>query len=81
MELYKELLINVLQNQKIEVSFPDLEMDVKKISELKCYQALCQIKEVLEDDTLEDSECFEKIERIVCIFEDNFGSLSYRHDF
>ena len=81
MELYKELLIKVLEKQKVEVNFPNLEVDAKKIVELKSYQALMQIKEVIEDYSLEDDECFERIEKIICIFEDTCGSKSSRHDF
>lgn len=81
MELYKELLINALDSQRIEVTFPELKIDAKTIVELKSYDALRQIKQVIEDDSLKDDACFERIERIVCIFERTCGSLSSRHDF
>lgn len=81
MELYKELLINALEKQKMEVTFPELKIDAEKIVELKCYDALRQIKEVLEDDSLEDKECFERIERIICILEKAGTSAGIRHDF
>ena len=32
----------------------------KEIVEMKCYQALEEIKGILENDGLEDKECFEK---------------------
>lgn len=81
MELYKEILITALENQKIEVYFPELKIDSKNIVELKCYDALKQIKEVLEDSTIDDTECFNKIEKIVCIFEKTCGGVNFRHDF
>ncbi len=81
MELYKEILINALEKQRAEVYFPDLKISANEIVELTCYKALKQIKEVLQDDSLDDAECFEKIEEIVCIFEKNCGGIAYRHDF
>ena len=76
MELYKEILTKVLEKEKIEVTFPELNIDVKEIVELKCYDMLMKIKAVLEDQNLNDAECFEKIEKIVCIFEENCCSIS-----
>jgi len=81
MELYKEILINTLEKQRAEVYFPDLKISAKEIVELTCYKALKQIKAVLEDSSLDDDECFAKIEEIVCIFEKNCGGVAFRHDF
>ena len=71
MELYQEILRHILADGKIQVSFPELtNSDSTKIVELECYKALRKIKAILEDDSLEDSECFYRIEEIVCVFED-----------
>ncbi len=80
MELYKEILINVLEKQRAEVYFPDLKLDAEEIVELNCYNTLKQIKAVLEDSSLDDADCFERIEQIVCIFEKNCGGVAFRHD-
>ncbi len=80
MELYKEILISALESQKMEITFPDLKLDAKEIIELKCYKALREIKNVLQDSNLEDADCFERIEKIVCIFEKTCGGVDYRHD-
>lgn len=40
MDLYKEILIGVLQNENISISFPQLQIDAKEIVEMKCYYAL-----------------------------------------
>ncbi len=77
MELYKEILINVLEKQKTEVYFPDLKIDAKEIVELGCYKALREIKSVLENDSLEDEDCFKRIEQIVCIFEKKLWRFSF----
>jgi hypothetical protein len=41
---------------------------------------LKQIKAILEDDSVDDKECFMKIEEIVKVFEAT-GGVKYRHDF
>ena len=81
MELYKELLITILKDEEVEVKFPNLNVDVDRILELYSYKALKAIKKVLEDDTLDDKECFHKIEEIVCIFEELGSGGGGRHDF
>lgn len=82
MELYQEILRHILAEEKIQVSFPELtDSDSTKIVELECYRALRKIKAILEDDSLEDSECFYRIEEIVCVFEDLGSDCGSRHDF
>lgn len=59
----------------------ELQGDLQKIVEMKCYQALEEIRKVLDDETLDDPECFHKIEKIVCIFEEIGSNGGCRHDF
>lgn len=73
MELYQEMV------RGIKIELPD--MNVEKILELHCYQALAEIKNVLADPTLDDPECFYRIEEIVCIFERLGSTGGGRHDF
>lgn len=81
MEMYKEILINILRQENIEVSFPNLKIEPEKILSLVCYRALERIKEIIQNDDLDDAECFGKIEEVIqtmeC-FEINSGN---RHDF
>ena len=56
MELLKEIMIQVLMNEDIQISFPGLQLDLSGIVESKCYQALKRIKAIIEDDSLEDTE-------------------------
>ena len=82
MELFQEILCHTLANEKAQVSFSGLaDTEIIKIAELECYKALQKIKAILEDDSLEDSECFYRIEEIVCVFEDLGSGCGNRHDF
>lgn len=81
MELCKEILTEILSRADVQVSFTNLSIDADKIVEMECYKALRRIREILDDDTLEDSECFYKIEEIVCRFEEMGSDGGCRHDF
>lgn len=81
LNLYKEILSRVLEQEEIHVTFPNLKIDAGEIVEQKSYLALLQIKAILEDDRLDDEECFMKIERIISVFEDLGSSGGSRHDF
>ena len=81
MELFAELLIKALENGRIEVSCPDLKLDPKEIVEIKSYAALCKIKKIIEDDTLDDPACFKVIEEIVSTLEFLGSDGGVRHDF
>ena len=81
MELYKEILAQILSQQNAQIIFPDLHLDAAKIVELECYKALQKIKAVIEDDNLDDESCFRKVEEIVCTFEEMGSSGGGRHDF
>ena len=79
MKLLQEILAHLLQEGKVELHFssaPSLEM----LFEKECFRILQKIKNVLEDESLTDENCFDKIEQIICIFEKH-GSTVARHDF
>lgn len=81
MELFKEILAHALAYEGVQINISGLEVDASRIVELECYQALQKIKAVIEDDSLEDRECFMKIEEIICAFEEMGSSGGGRHDF
>ena len=81
MKLGIEILAHFLAQQEAEIIFPQLKLDAAEIVELKCYQTLCKIQEIVRDDTLEDDECFDRIERIICEFEEVGSDGGVRHDF
>ena len=80
MNLYQEILCQLLKSETVEVNFPNIPAMVNLV-ELKCYAALQEIKNVLEDDTLSDKECFCKIEEIVRVLESLGSNAGSRHDF
>ncbi len=80
MNLYQEVLCNVLKDELIEIRLPNIPTMVNLV-ELKCYHTLEKIKAVLEDDDLSDVACFQKIEEIVTIFESIGSDGGNRHDF
>ena len=81
MELWKELLAQALSEEEAVITFPQLRLDAAAIVEGQCYQALKQIKEILEDTRLEDSDCFLKIESIISTLEILGSDAGSRHDF
>lgn len=81
MELAMELLSHILAQGEVQVIFPQQTESFAQIVEGKCYQTLCKIKAILEDDRLDDGECFQKIEEIVRTFEELGSGGGTRHDF
>ena len=81
MELYKEILAHALAYETVQINITGWQADVSRIVEMECYKALQKIKAVIEDDSLEDRECFMKIEEIVCVFEALGSDGGGRHDF
>ena len=61
MKLAMELLSHILAQGEVQITFPQQNEPFTQIVEGQCYQALCKIKAIIEDDRLNDSECFEEI--------------------
>ena len=55
--------------------------DAEKLAELRSDQALEQIRQVIDDDTLSDPQCFAKNKRIICRLEKAGSNGGARHDF
>ena len=81
MELCKEILIKLLENQNVQITFPAFEKEISKAVEKECYKMLDEIRTIIRDDSLNDQSCFLKIEEIVCLFEKNKIDAGIRHDF
>lgn len=77
MELYHKILADYFA----KYGYLDELVDATVIVQDRCYQALCRIKAILEDDGLDDPECFRRIEGIVMVLEDLGSDAGTRHDF
>ncbi|MBQ8583540.1 MAG: hypothetical protein IJ488_02900 [Clostridia bacterium] len=78
MELIKELLFDYFCSEKPDEG--DI-LDLNNIVEKECYKALKAIKEIVGNDNLDDDDCFERIEQIVCVLEGMGIDCGGRHDF
>jgi len=81
MRLYADMLEKILEEADGKPHIFAFKINADKIIKKRCYKALREIKKVLEDDSLEDEECFERIEEIVCIYERIGSDGGVRHDF
>lgn len=77
MVLYRKILAEYYA----EFGGLDDRLDGTVIVKDVCCRAICEIREILMDSTLEDSECFQKIEEIVCVLEKMGLDAGNRHDF
>ncbi len=81
MTLFNEIFAQAVTNGEIQVSFRGVQGAATAVVEGQCYQALQKIKAILNNETLDDKECFQKIEEIVCILEEIGSNGGSRHDF
>ena len=77
MELYEEILCETIAREVI----PSLKLDTAALVELKCYQAILEIRNIIADPALDDRECFHKVEEIVNALENIGIGCGFRHDF
>ena len=77
MELYEQILAQAIA----EAVIPALQINCDRLIEMKCCQTLLQIYDIVSDDTLDDPECFIRIERIVYALEDLGIGGGGRHDY
>ena len=78
---YQELLTKLLSQYPMQISFPTLQQNPAQLVELRCFQALRQIKEIISEPTLSDAECFQRIDAIVCVLEKLDSDGGAQHDF
>lgn len=64
-----------LRDHEVQVTFPDLATRVENLVEMRCYQALLEIKDILEDPSLSDPECTMRMKYIVYTLQDYGVSL------
>lgn len=81
MNLYKDILAKMLENEEINICFPNLKINTEKIVTDACYQAILKIKEIMNDENIDDADCFMKIEGIINTLNDIGVYCGNRHDF
>lgn len=69
-----------MSREQAQIVFPNLTVDAAAVVEGECYQTLLKIKAILEDEHLDDRDCFLKIEEIISTMEVLSSSAGYRHD-
>ena len=77
-----DILMRVLA-EKLEKGEIKLEIDREVIAEIEkeCMEVLGRIRAILADESVEDPECFERIEQIVCAMESIGLNCGSRHDY
>ena len=81
MDDFKDILAQAISTEAVRGCLSSFETSVTELVELQCFQAIKDIRKILEDEGLEDMECFWKIEKIVCRLEALGLSCGDRHDF
>ena len=78
---HDDLLIYSLGMLMLEhIKEDELLREAIAAAETAAIKTLEEIKGALDDETLDDPECFRRIEAILTMFEDN-GTGAHRHDF
>ena len=54
---------------------------IRELAEERCFQALREIRNGLDDSGLTDPECFAEIEKIISVLEELGVGCGRRHDF
>ena len=78
MELLQQLVINMLSRGEVVLT---LQQDAVEFLNHRCLEILERIRQIIADDSLDDPECFQRIERIVCVLEEYGIDCGARHDF
>ncbi|MBQ8342059.1 MAG: hypothetical protein IJY22_06785 [Clostridia bacterium] len=81
MELYQEVLTYMFGHLNTSEQREALGAVIREGVNAQCFRILQEIRAVVRDTTLEDPQCFEKIEQIVSIFEQYALDAGARHDF
>ena len=80
-ELLGDIVARAIAAGKIQISFNGKDCTVAEVVEGECFRAIQKIKAIIDDDSLDDRECFYKIEEIICALEGLGSNGGNRHDF
>ena len=78
MQVLQRMVADMLGRGEVTLSLSQETMD---FVEKRCFVLLERIRQILADDTLDDPECFQRIEEIVSLLESNGIDCGPRHDF
>ncbi len=78
MGILQRMAANMLSRGEVTIT---LAPDTLQYLESRCFGILERISQIIADDTLDDPECFQRIEQIVCELERNGIDCGTRHDF
>lgn len=65
MKFYTAILMGILANEEIQVTFPNLHVDITALVDLKSCQALEEIMAITADASLKDEEALSQIKIIL----------------
>ena len=75
-----ELIGGVLASEDFKKAVVE-KIDIADMAEKECFKLLREIRGIIRNHTLSDSDCFDQIEEIVCILEQRGIDCGARHDF
>ena len=78
MEILQRMIADMISRGEVKLT---LSTDTVRYLENRCFEVLGRIREILADDSLDDPECFQRIEKIVCELENIGVDCGSRHDF
>ncbi len=80
MDLYRDILLQALTHKgKLKITFEGISIEnPDRVVEDICYKTLQRIRDILDNDALDDFEC---VERIVKLLEGIGSDGGSRHDF
>ena len=78
MEILQRMTADMISRGEVKLT---LSPDTVRYLENRCFEVLARIREILADDSLDDPECFQRIEKIVCELENIGVDCGSRHDF
>ena len=78
MEILHRMAVDLISRGEVKLN---LSTDTVRYLENRCFEVLGRIREILADDSLDDPECFQRIEKIVCELENIGVDCGSRHDF
>ena len=78
MEMIQKMLAQMFSRGEVVLT---LSPEMAEHLESKAIETLGRIRAILADDALDDPECFDRIERIVCELESIGIDCGARHDF